>query len=64
MKHVGLSSTSSSTNVLKVGDRGSRCNNYHLVDILSINKGKKKTLYGIIAKGMWFKYPTFTIKSI
>ena len=64
MKHVGLSGPSSSTNVLKVGDRGSRCNNYYLVDILSINKEKKNTLYGIIAKGMWFKYPTFTIKSI
>ena len=48
MKHVGLSSTSSSTNVLKVGDRGSRCNNYHLVDILSINKGKKKKHFMVL----------------
>ena len=64
MKHVGLSGTSSSTNVLKAGDRGSRCNNYYLVDILSINKEKKNTLYCIIAKGMWFKYPTVIVKSI
>ena len=45
MKHVGLNGTSSSTNVLKVGDRGSRCNNYYLVDILSVNKEKKYTLW-------------------